>query len=446
MTHLASLAAEWQRIDILGRCLINNRRGQLIPESIKLRLKSLQEVVVSLRQTPPWQVLIRDKKLDPVDQDILACVVAPLAEPRLGWMFQELQPGIAGAYPTSALIRELLFIEGKEITSFYSRITQGAPLIRFGLVTPTTNDAYVPLKPGKTAVDLLLGLSVDKPLSPPGTMDISAPVEWQELVLPEYCLNVLQEFMHWVNYRDHVITKWGGKKVGGPVALFTGQSGTGKTFSAQVIAHALGYPLYRVDLGMLVSKYIGETEKNLNALFDAANNEPVVLLFDEAESIFGKRGEIKDARDRYANMEISHLLSRIEYHNGPCILTTNLQDHLDSAFTRRFQFVLEFPRPNQEARVQLWQKHMPPRAPISPDVDFEMLGESINLTGGQIRNAALHAAFLSAAENESINLHSLARATWNELGKEGRGVMSSNLGFLSDYLTREDRYAENRAS
>jgi SpoVK/Ycf46/Vps4 family AAA+-type ATPase len=197
---------------------------------------------------------------------------------------------------------------------------------------------------------------------------------------------------------------------------------------------------------MLVSKYIGETEQNLNALFDAANNEPMVLLFDEAESLFGKRGDIKDARDRYANMEVSHLLSRIEYHYGPCILTSNLQEHLDSAFARRFQCVVEFPRPNSQARTVLWRKHLPPKAPLSDDVDLNMLGEAISMTGGQIRNAALHAAFLSAANQEPIGLYSLSRAIWNELSKEGRGVMPSNLGFLSNYLTRENEYVKDRTA
>ena len=151
---------------------------------------------------------------------------------------------------------------------------------------------------------------------------------------------------------------WHGQSVGGPVALFTGPSGTGKTFAAAVLAGALGWPLYRVDLGRLVSKYVGETEENLNRLFDAAHGQPMVLQFDEADALFAKRGEVKEARDRYANMEVSHLLTRIEAHDGPCILTTNLRKQLDSAFTRRFQLVVEFPRLDAAARSELWRRQI----------------------------------------------------------------------------------------
>lgn len=443
MINIEILSPEWQRIDLLGRCLISERKGQVIAQNIKQRLKSLQEIVQSVRLINPWKDLISSKELVTMDQDILACVIAPEAEPRLGWLYQELQPGITATYPTPALIRELLFINSAETGSFYKRMSSSAPLSRSGLLESFTSDSYVPLKPGKKATEILLGLQPEKPVPPPGTIEMTVEADWEDLILPGYCISALHEFLYWMQYRDRVINDWGGKVGGGPVALFTGPSGTGKTFSAQVIANALGWPLYRVDLGMLVSKYIGETEKNLNALFDAANNQPMVLLFDEAESIFGKRAEIKDARDRYANMEVSHLLSRIESHTGPCILTSNLQQQLDPAFARRFQFVIEFPRPNKEARSLLWQRHFPPRAPLSESVDVALLGESVNLTGGQIKNAALQAAFLSAASSVPINLNTLARAVWLEMGKEGREVMRSNLGVLSNHLNRESGYAEN---
>lgn len=441
MINVEALSAEWQRIDLLGRCLISERKGQVISQNIKQRLRSLQEVIQSIRRIDPWKDLISSKKLLTMDQDILACVVAPEAEPRLGWLYQELQPGITTNYPTPALIRELLFISGDETDNFNQRISTNSPLIRSGLLKEAYKGCFVPIKPGVKAEELLLGLSHDIASAPPGTVEMQADADWHDLVLPGYCINALHEFLYWMQYRDQVINDWGGKACGGPVALFAGPSGTGKTFSAQVLANALGWPLYRVDLGMLVSKYIGETEKNLNALFDAANNKEMVLLFDEAESIFGKRGEIKEARDRYANMEISHLLSRIESHNGPCILTSNLQQQLDPAFARRFQFVIEFPRPNKVARSLLWQKHFPPRAPLSESIDVDLLGETINLTGGQIKNAALQAAFLSAANSSPIDLNSLARAVWMEMGKEGREVMRSNLGILANHLNRESSYA-----
>lgn len=442
MIFVDTLAAEWQRIDLLGHCLISERQGQTISEKIKSRLKGLQELVQKVRGETPWRDLIENKKLQPMDQDILACVVAPDAEPRLGWLFQELQPGVAGPYPTAALIRELLFIGGKEVDSFYQRLSRNAPLTRSGLLAPFDKESYTPLKPEKKATELLLGLPSDNQ-PPPGTIEITAPASWDDLVLPTYCLKALREFMYWLQYRDRVMHDWGGRMTGGPVAFFTGPSGTGKTYSARVLANELGWPLYRVDLGILVSKYIGETEKNLNALFDAATDQPMVLLFDEAESIFGKRADIKDARDRYANMEVSHLLSRIEYHNGPCILTSNLKQQLDPAFSRRFQFVIDFPRPGKKARSLLWQKHLPPRAPLSSDIDTDLLGETINMTGGQIRNATLHAAFLAAASAAPIDLSMLARAVWVEMGKEGREVMPSILGVLAEHLNQGRNHAED---
>lgn len=215
-----------------------------------------------------------------------------------------------------------------------------------------------------------------------------------------------------------------------------------------MIANTLGWQLYRVDLGALVSKYVGETEANLNRLFDAAHGLPVVLQFDEADALFAKRGAVKEARDRYANMEVSHLLTRIEAHDGPCILTTNLRKQLDPAFSRRFQIVVEFPRPDARARAELWRRLLPPRAPLAATLDVEALGAAVALTGGGIRNAALHAAYLAAGEanDESsdgrppaIDRRHVAHAVWRELAKEGREVAPQELGDLLADLPREVR-------
>jgi SpoVK/Ycf46/Vps4 family AAA+-type ATPase len=218
------------------------------------------------------------------------------------------------------------------------------------------------------------------------------------------------------------------------VSLFCGPSGTGKTFAAAVIAAELGWPLYRVDLGRLVSKYIGETEQNLNRLFDAAHGRPMVLQFDEADALFGKRGEVREARDRYANLEVSHLLARIETHQGPCVLTSNLRRNLDPAFARRFQVVVDFPRPDAEARSLLWDRSLPPLAPRNEDLDLSFLGSAVNLTGGGIRNAALLAAFLAAESGHPIGLGEVALAVWRELGKDGRDLTISDLGPLAAHL------------
>ena len=437
MNNCASLAPEWERIDLLGTNLAAVRRGAGIPEEMGQRLGELQQEVQALRRQPPWQTMVKECRLDQLDQDILACSLAPEAEPRLGWMYQELQPGIVSTYPTPALIREMFVMGAEESAMFHQRLRMGSPLMNSSLIERHSADIYHPIHPSSRACSELLGWSSQDSYNLPGAVEAPVTGTWDNLVLPPHCIKNIREFMLWVTHRRQVVEDWQGRVTGGPVALFAGPSGTGKTFAAEVVANAFGQPLFRVDLGMLVSKYIGETEKNLNALFDAAHGRDIVLLFDEADSLFGKRGEVKDARDRYANMEVSHLLSRIERHQGPCILTTNLRQHLDPAFARRFQMVIEFPRPDAEAREKLWRLHIPGGAPCDREVDPVLLGKELNLTGGQIRNAALHAAFLAAGESLPINLSHVARAVWTERAKEGGEMMTASLGRLAQYLPEE---------
>jgi hypothetical protein len=437
MNPMPSLAPEWERIDLLGTSLAAVRSGVDLPKEVGRRLGALQQEVQTLRHQPPWQTLSRECNLDQLDQDILACSLAPEAEPRLGWMYQELQPGITSTFPTPALIREMFVMGADELVNFNQHLSVDSPLVRNRLIERQSADIYHPLRPSSRACSGLLGWTNPDSNNLPGAVETPATATWDDLVLPSHCIQSLREFMLWVSHRQQVFLEWQGRVTGGPVALFAGPSGTGKTFAAEVIANAFGQPLFRVDLGLLVSKYIGETEKNLNALFDAAHGRDIVLLFDEADSLFGKRGEIKEARDRYANMEVSHLLSRIERHQGPCILTSNLRQHLDSAFARRFQMVIEFPLPDVEARSELWRLHIPTGAPCNGDIDPLLLGKELSLTGGQIRNAALHAAFLAAGESSSINLTHVTRAVWTELAKEGGEMMTASLGKLAQYLPEE---------
>ncbi|MDH3511120.1 MAG: ATP-binding protein [Gammaproteobacteria bacterium] len=437
MNNSALLAPEWERIDLLGTSLAAARRGAGIPDEMGHRLGALQQEVQTLRRQPPWRIVVKECSLDQLDQDILACSLAPEAEPRLGWMYQELQPGITSTYPTPALIREMFVMGAEESAAFSQRLNVGSPLMKNGLIERHSADIYHPIHPSARACSGLLGWSKPGSFTLLGAVETPATGTWDDLVLPSHCIQSLREFMLWVTHRRQVVQEWQGRVTGGPVALFSGPSGTGKTFAAEVLANAFERPLFRVDLGLLVSKYIGETEKNLNALFDAAHGRDIVLLFDEADSLFGKRGEVKEARDRYANMEVSHLLSRIERHQGPCILTSNLREHLDPAFARRFQMVIEFPRPDAAARTELWRLHIPTGAPCDGDIDPVLLGNELSLTGGQIRNAALHGAFLAAGESSAINLTHVARAVWTELAKEGGEMMTANLGTLAQYLPEE---------
>jgi len=426
------LAPEWQRIDLLCHCLASSRRGQDLDPDMLERLRGLQQEVDRARSSGAWSVLGHET-LSPIEIDVLASIVAPEIEPRIGWMYQDLQPGIGRPYPCAALIQELLALEPHDAHAMHEALGVDGVLRRHGLIRGAGGEPYTPLQPQPGVSARLLGRSGAQP-APPGAVRIAQRADWDDLILPAERKAMLREYVLWVEHRETVVEKWGGALLGGPVALFAGASGTGKTMAAAVIARRLGWELYRVDLGRLVSKYIGETEQNLNALFDAAEGRQMILQFDEAESLFGKRGDVKEARDRYANMEVSHLLARIEVHHGPCILTSNLRKQLDPAFARRFQLVVDFPRPDAAARTELWRRLLPPRAPRDPEVRPELLGPALSLTGGNIRNAALHAAYLAAGESRAIQLSHVALAAWREFAKEGREISKADLGELACHL------------
>jgi SpoVK/Ycf46/Vps4 family AAA+-type ATPase len=251
----------------------------------------------------------------------------------------------------------------------------------------------------------------------PGFIESPTRASWDDLVLPEDCIKSLREYVLWVKHRDKVKREWQATLTGGPVALFAGPSGTGKTFASNILGSTLGLDLFRTNLRQLASKYIGETEKNLNALFDALSNEPMLLVFDEADSLFGKRSEVKDAHDRYANIESSYLLARLEQYRGPVVLTANNRDRFDTAFLRRLQFIIDFPLPDESERSRLWRLYLPARAPVDRNIDTDKLARKAALTGGQIRNAATHAAFLAAGASSSISLKHISSAIRSELAK-----------------------------
>ncbi len=427
------LAPEWERLQILGYCLSQSRQGQEVAEPEIERLRVIQSRVEALRQPgAAWERLLGER-LSPMEWDVLAAVVGPELEPRLGWMYLALQGGQGLPYPSRALIQELLALEPHESEALRQVISPEAPLVRSRLLSADHNDPWRPLQPEPGLVARLEGRPAPL-VAPPGAEPVPLQADWDDLVLPPDRLEMLREFLLWIEHRHTVVEQWGGQWVGGPLALFAGPSGTGKTLAASVLAGTLGWPLYRIDLGRLISKYVGETEANLNRLFTAAHGRPMVLQFDEADALFAKRGEIKEARDRYANMEVSHLLTRIESHEGPCILTTNLRRQMDAAFTRRIQMVVEFPRPDVASRVALWARLLPPRAPREPDLSPELLATAVALTGGQIRNAALHSAYLAAGERAPIGLRHVAVGVWRELGKEGQEFPLRELGELAGHL------------
>jgi hypothetical protein len=252
----------------------------------------------------------------------------------------------------------------------------------------------------------------------------------EDLVLPENQRRILDEISIHVRRRAKVHDTWGFSAKDarglGISALFAGPSGTGKTMAAEVLANELRLDLYRIDLSSVVSKYIGETEKNLRRVFDAADRGGAILLFDEADALFGKRSEVKDSHDRYANIEVSYLLQRMEAYRGLAILTTNLKEALDPAFLRRLRFVVQFPFPDATQRAEIWRRIFPAATP-TVGVDPMKLSR-LNVTGGNIRNVALGAAFLAADADEPVQMRHLHRAARNECAKIEKPVTESEIG------------------
>jgi AAA+ superfamily predicted ATPase len=247
---------------------------------------------------------------------------------------------------------------------------------------------------------------------------------WDDIVLPQDVAAQLRDLCQRVTHRQQVLGRWGFERrlsLGkGTSALFAGPSGTGKTMAAEIIAGSLGLDLYAIDLSGVVSKYIGETEKNLARIFTAAETANAILLFDEADALFGKRSEVRDSHDRYANIEISYLLQRMEAYEGVTILTTNLRENLDEAFVRRLAFIVHFPFPDEAHRRCIWARVWPMETPLAADVDLDALASRFKLSGGDIKNVALSAAFMAVPSGGPVTMSHLLTATRREHQKLGK--------------------------
>ncbi|MBP8539262.1 ATP-binding protein [Streptomyces sp. MK37H] len=258
---------------------------------------------------------------------------------------------------------------------------------------------------------------------------IEPEAAWDDLVLADHQARILREIVAHVRQRATVHQEWGFaatlRRGLGVTALFAGGSGTGKTLAAEVMANELGLDLFIIDLSQVVSKYIGETEKNLRKVFDAAERGGALLLFDEADALFGKRSEVKDSHDRYANLEVSYLLMRMEAYRGLAILTTNMKKALDPAFMRRIRFVVDFPFPGESERAEIWRRVLPARAPMK-DIDPERLAQ-LTVAGGSIRNIALSGAFLAAEEGDRLQMRHMLAAARTEYQKLDRSLTPSEV-------------------
>ncbi|CAB1062412.1 ATPase, AAA family [Olavius sp. associated proteobacterium Delta 1] len=266
---------------------------------------------------------------------------------------------------------------------------------------------------------------------------IKPPDTWSDIVLPADQLAQLREITKQVKYQHKVYGDWGfDRKLSlgkGLTVLFHGPPGTGKTMAAGIMANELQLDLYKIDLSTVVSKYIGETEKNLSKIFKEAEASNAILFFDEADALFGKRSEVKDAHDRYANIEIAYLLQKMEEYEGITILATNLMQNVDEAFVRRIRFIVEFPFPKEAYRLRIWQVIWPRNTPLSPEVDLSFMAEQFELAGGAIRNIALNAAFFAAENGRSVTMQHLIQATRREFQKMGKLFVKADFGAFREY-------------
>jgi hypothetical protein len=280
-----------------------------------------------------------------------------------------------------------------------------------------------------------------------GALAVRAPTPhvWDDLVLPAPTMARLRDFGAAIHDRAVVLDRWGfgrrATRARGMSALFAGASGTGKTMAASVIARELHLDLFVIDLSAVVSKYIGETEKNLDKVFRAARDAGTILFFDEADALFGKRSEVKDAHDRYANVEVAYLLQQLDAHDGIVVLATNLSRNLDAAFSRRMRYVVEFPLPGEADRLRLWRGIFPAEAPLDADADLAFLAASFPLAGGDIRNVALEAAYLAAAGGTdgsgTIAMRHLVRAMARQITKQGKTPSAAEFRHFVALLDRD---------
>lgn len=261
--------------------------------------------------------------------------------------------------------------------------------------------------------------------------------KWEDLVLPDHQKTKILECCNQVSLRHIVLEKWNMVKNNlhsGITVLFYGPPGTGKTMAAQVIASRLGMELYKAELSAVVSKYIGETEKNLKQIFEDAKKSQAILFFDEADALFGKRTEVKDSHDKYSNMEAAFLLQEMERYNGVVILATNFVENIDEAFKRRMKFIIEFPFPSAKERREIWQKAIPHEMPLDSDIDLDFLAEKFELTGSGIKNAVYSAAFLAASNESSVGMKELMLAVKREYEKTGKMFSDTEAGIYAEYL------------
>ena len=271
---------------------------------------------------------------------------------------------------------------------------------------------------------------------------VETPFTWDDLVVPAGVLARLKEACAYFLHSEEIYRDWGFNRVMGTGRglniLFSGPPGTGKTMAAGIMATELGIDLYKIDLSTIVSKYIGETEKNLSRIFSEARNSNAVLFFDEADALFGKRSEVQSSHDRFANIEVGFLLQKMEEYEGMTILATNLSENMDEAFRRRLKFMLEFPMPGPEARRNIWRLALPSTIPLEEDPDLDFLSDKFELSGAAIKGIALHAAFIARQNNSRLGMRHLILGLRHEYEKEGKPLYPGDLGAYASHANFDE--------
>lgn len=415
-SELQTLLLLWQReVQLQGGLLLLNCEG--IDSNDHHRLQAIAQFLDNLDS--PVIVTSRDR-----DRALFSGVSLSAQRPLITLEVNPPQPAEQRFLWQTALAENLPAVNGW-VDTLVSQFNLNAPAIAAVCAEAVTQP------PATSLTDHLWDLC--RLQAQPDMDDLAQRIEatatWEDLVLPEAQMRVLRAVAAHVRQRTTVYDRWGFQQKSnrglGISGLFAGPSGTGKTMAAEVLANELRLDLYRIDLSAVVSKYIGETEKNLRRVFDAADAGSAVLLFDEADALFGKRSEVKDSHDRYANMEVSYLLQRMEAYQGLAILTTNMKEAIDTAFLRRIRFIVKFPFPDAAQREEIWRRVFPQSTPTA-ELDLGKLAR-LNVAGGNIRNIALNAAFLAADAQTPVGMQHLLEAAHSEYAKLERTLTDAEV-------------------
>ncbi|MGH9152745.1 MAG: ATP-binding protein [Acidimicrobiales bacterium] len=428
--HAAELRAALEALEAVIAIRVQERRGGL--SGRLLAIDGPDEGIPPLSRyhgRAPLAQVIAAAGLTASEALVLVAAIAPHVDEKFDRLYAELtdRPGAVGLSGEVARTLAARTFTGRLEAA--ARLSSSAPLLASGLLSlDQAGDLSSRLRADPALVRWVLGLR-----SEPVTMSADFPARplttvytLDDVVLPGPARRRITDLANRIAHRDLVVETWGFGRhhdnTAGLVALFHGPPGTGKTMTAAALSRSAGLSAYLVDLSALVSKYIGETEKALARVFDRAVRERCLLVFDEADAVFGRRTEVSDSHDRYANQEVSYLLSRIESHPGAVILTTNLLSNIDEAFQRRIQVMVEFPEPGPGERVRLWRAVLPRELPVADEVDLDLLGQRFPLSGAQIRDASLDAAYLAAANGGVVTQEYLLSAVHRQFEKAGRTV------------------------